>query len=138
MPIPKKENEMEGHGWKKELTIKHIETIRGQIICEEWDYFADRMPCRMKEGGISGPDCGIDHTWITCIGGNLFWCCFRHRIANGPINRERGSKAKQYPVSASEAMDICRQTGQSVLPELMDAYQRELAGKMSKRRRPTQ
>ena len=129
---------MEGHGWKKELTIKHIEITRGQIICEEWDYFADRMPCRMKEGGISGPQCGIDHSWVCCIGGKLFWACFRHRIANGPISRDIGNKAKEYPVTASDAMDICRQTGQMVLPELMDAYQKEMAGKISKRRRPNQ
>lgn len=136
MPIPKNEEEMEGHGWKKELTIKHIEIVRGQILCQEYDFFADRMPCKTRESGLSGPQCGTDHVWITCIHGRLFWCCFRHRVANGPISFEVGSKAKQYSVQAEEAVKICNETGQAILPELKNAYDLERAEKFGKRRRP--
>lgn len=128
---------MEGHGWKKELTIKRIVVIRGQIICQEWDFFADRMPCKAREGGSTGPDCGTDHAWITCLNGRLFWCCWRHRITNGPISFDKGSKAKEYPVGAMEAVEICKGTGQDILPELKSAYDMERAEKFGKRRRPT-
>lgn len=128
---------MEGHGWTKELTIKHIEVIRGQIFCQEYDFFVDRMPCKVKEGGTSGMICGTDHAWITCIRGRLFWCCWRHRIANGPISFQVGSKAREYPIGASEAVEICKATGQDILPELKSAYDMERAEKLGKRRRPS-
>jgi hypothetical protein len=136
MPIPKNESEMEGHGWKKELTIKHIVIKAGVVYCEEWDYFADQIPCRIREGGTSGPTCGIDHTWITCISGNLFWSCFRHRIANGPISFEVGHKAKEYIIGATDALAICRSTNQTPPKEIVEATQSENAQKFNKRRRP--
>jgi len=138
MPIPKDEKDMEGHGWSKDLTIKHIEIKKGVIFCEEWDFFADAMSCNVREGGTSGPKCGTDHTWVTCIGGKLFWSCFRHRIANGPITFEVGHKSKEYIIGASEALEICKGTNQTPPRELVDVYQQEFAEKTAgKRRRPT-
>jgi hypothetical protein len=137
MPIPKNEDEMQGHGWRKELTIKHIEVKHGVIYCEEWDFFADQILCSIREGGMSGPKCGITHTWITCIGGKLFWSCFKHRIANGPISFEVGNKAHESIVGAGEAIEICRQTGQEPPREIISLYQGEVASKLNKRRRPS-
>ena len=92
----------------------------------------------MREGGTSGPKCGTDHTWVTCIGGKLFWSCFRHRIANGPITFEVGHKSKEYIIGASEALEICKGTNQTPPRELVDVYQQEFAEKTAgKRRRPT-
>jgi len=96
------------------------------------------MPCRIKEGGTSGPDCGIDHVWIRCFNGKLFWCCFRHRIANGPISFEIGRKAKEYVVNASDAIKICQGTGQAITRELMEMQTASSADKFGTKRRPKQ
>lgn len=137
MPIPHDEDDMRGEGWKKELIIKHVEVKGTTIYCEEWDFFAENHPCSVRDGG-SGPKCGTDHVWVKCFNGKLFWCCWRHRICNGPISFDSGHKAKEYIVTATEAMDTCRDTGQSPPKELVGMFQEERVRKqkIGKYRRP--
>lgn len=137
MPIPKNEEDMRGEGWKKELTLKTIEVNKtGGISCKEYDFFATTFPCSIREHGNTGAKCGEVHAWIRIVNGKLFWCCFRHRIANGPISLETGSMAKEYPVSASEAIAICRDTGQTPPRELLNLDMDERASKIGTKRRP--
>lgn len=137
MPIPKNESDMRGQGWKKELTIKHIAVKGTTIYCEEYDFFAENQSCSVRDGG-SGPKCGTDHVWVTCFGGNLFWACWRHRICNGPISFDAGHKAKEYIITATEAMEICKSTGQAPVRELVGFFQEESVRqqKVGRYRRP--
>ena len=61
------ESHMAGEGWKKSLMIKKIiEKPDGSLICQEWDFFADTMPCTIRDGG-TGPRCGTDYTWLRML-----------------------------------------------------------------------
>lgn len=138
MPIPENEENMEGEGWAKELTIKHIDIKQGIIYCQEWDFFANLHICSIREGGHSGPKCGTDHVWIKCFNGKLFWACAKHRITNGPISFDEGNKAKEYIIGPEEAINVCRDTGQNIPRELLGMAADERARASGKRRRPNQ
>lgn len=127
---------MQGEGWKKELTFKYVLLKQGAIHVQEWDFFADQMTCSIRSGGNSGPKCGADHTFVTVFNGKVFWCCFTHRISNGPISLESGHKANEYPVSASEAMVVMKETGQAPEKELFDMFLSERTAKTGRARRP--
>jgi len=134
--LEQEESQMRGEGWTRELTIKKVIARNGVIFCQEWDFFADSMPCEMQEGG-TGPKCGVDHTWVKCYHGKLFWACGIHQTCYGPISFEgTGTMAKQYAVTAEEAVKICRDTEQSIPPEVRNLFR---MGKTltRKRRRPT-
>lgn len=135
MPIPKKLEDMEGSGWKKELTIKHIEIKSGVPYCQEWDFFADRLPCRIRDG-LTGPQCGIDHVWVGVFHGKLFQCCHRHRTSQGPLTFDVGVKAEEYIVPASEALKICEDFDQDPPQELVDIVGTERARAGKRYRRP--
>ena len=136
MPIPKNEEDMKGEGWLKELTLKVISVSGGAVKCQEWDFFASSFPCSIREGGNTGAKCGDMHTWLRSFNGKLFWCCYRHRIANGPISLETGRLAKEYPVSATEAVKICNDFGAEPPRELISLYMDEKASKAGVTRRP--
>lgn len=132
------ESHMRGEGWKRSLTIKKIvEKPDGSITCQEWDFFHDTMPCRVRDGG-TGPRCGADHVWIRMLNGKLFWCCTLHRICNGPIGFEgAGTMPNEYPVSAIEAVEIYRANGQRVPKSIAEKF-RASRTKRTRRRRPTE
>lgn len=138
MPIPKNEEDMRGEGWKKELTLKHVELKNGSLYCQEYDFFATTFPCSIREHGNTGAKCGEVHAWIRVVNGKMFWCCFRHRIANGPISLETGSLAKEYSVSATEAIKICNDFGQDPPRELLNLYMEERAAKIGTKKRPNE
>lgn len=127
---------MRGEGWKKELTIKRIVVKSGSIVCQEWDFFADNHPCSVRDGGNSGPKCGKDHAWLKAYNGKLFWCCFRHRISNGPISFDVGHKAKEYIVTAEQAVKICKDFGYKPPKEVMEAFNVERSTNIGRKRRP--
>lgn len=138
MPITKKEEDMRGEGWKKELTIKRIVIRNGVVQCEEWDFFATSFPCSVREGGSTGAKCGDAHVWIKCVNGKLFKACWRHRMANGPISFESGRRAKVYNVGTDEALKICHDYGYKPPKELLEIYNDERASKLGIRRRPNE
>ena len=129
---------MRGEGWKKELTLKVIVVRNGAVFCQEWDFFAHTFPCSIRDGGSTGPKCGDAHVWIRNVNGKLYWCCFRHRIANGPISLETGTMAREYSVSATEAVKICNDFGARPPRELMNLYIDEKAEKVGIKRRPAE
>jgi len=135
MPIPKDEKDMAAEGWFKELTIPLIRIKMGIVYCEEWDFFADSLPCKQREGG-GGPPCGVKHVYLNCTGGKLFKCCHRHKTAMGPLTRNVGAKAREYQVSPMEAIDICSKTGQPIPDELKSLVATERSRSV-KGRRPT-
>lgn len=136
--IQEEEAQMRGEGWKKELTIKHIEVHGGVIYCEEWDFFADTMPCQQKAGGVSGPACGAKHTWVTYRNGKLFWACAVHKACTGPISfSDVGVKAKEYTVDPDKAVEICRVYGQTIPKGVRDLFQASKTV-MTKQRRPNE
>jgi hypothetical protein len=135
MPISKNEEDMAGEGWYKEITIKKVKPLNGVVYVEEWDFFADSIPCLTREGG-SGPPCGTQHVYMKCQNGKLLWCCHRHKVAQGPLTFEVGSKATEYIVSPLEAIDICSSTGQDI-PEELKAMAATENSRTSFRRRPT-
>jgi len=112
MPVSKREEDMEGEGWHKELTIPKIvfDDRTNTIYVEEYDFFADRMPCHIKDGG-TGPECGIDHTWIKNQAGKLLWTCHRHKMAQGPLTFDIGVRADKYIITATEAGRIYDEIG---------------------------
>lgn len=133
--LEEEESQMTGEGWTKELTIKRIVARNGVVLCQEWDFFADAMPCDVQEGG-SGPKCGPDHSWVKCYHGKLFWACGLHQTAYGPISFDgSGTMAKQYPVKPEDAIEICRTYGQTIPPDVRNLFRvgRTLT---RKRRRP--
>lgn len=139
MPEPidiDEDSHMRGQGWKKELTLKHVITRGSQVVCQEFDFYAERMPCSIRESGFEGPKCGVAHTWIKVLNGKLFWSCFRHKTTNGPISLSRGVRYAEYPITASQAIDICKETEQEIPKEIVSLYQREKTGGTMKTRRP--
>lgn len=134
--LEQEESQMKGEGWSRELTIKRIVVRNGVIFCQEWDFFADSMPCEIQEGG-AGPKCGSDHTWVRCYHGKLFWACGLHQTCYGPISFEgTGTMAKQYAIKPKEAVEVCRAYGQKIPPDVKNLFR---IGKTfaRKRRRPT-
>jgi len=127
---------MHGEGWRKEITLKKIVVKRGTIFSQEFDFFAENLPCRIREGGMSGPECGTNHSWVKVLNGKLFIACGRHKVVNGPISLNVGYKAIEEPISASDALEICRQTGQTPPPEVASGFQLEKAQEYRRRRRP--
>jgi len=134
MPVPKDIGDMEGEGWFKELTIKHIELKEGRVWCEEWDFVANALPCRIREGG-TGPPCGTEFVFLSCVGGKLLWCCWKHRHGQGPITFDVGAKAAEYIVSATEAIQICADTGQEI-PEQLKAMAAAERLRKGRKKRP--
>jgi len=128
------ETHMRGEGWKKELTLKVVSLRGTQVICQEYDFYAERMPCSIRESGFEGPKCGVAHTWVKVIHGKLFWSCFRHKTTNGPISLSRGVRYAELPITASQAIDICKDTGQNIPKEIISLYQREKSGTLKSRR----
>lgn len=131
--LEEEESHMRGEGWTKELVIrKVVEKQDGSLTCQEWEFFADTMPCRIKAGG-SGPICGIEYTWIRMLNGKLFWSCSAHKIVNGPIAFDgAGVMFNEYPVSADEAYKIYISNGQIVPKSIVDKMR---VGKVPRRRR---
>lgn len=114
------DGEMRGEGWKKELTLKKI-IVRGDIIiCEEYDFFADKIACTVREYGVSGPQCGSDFAWVKVLNGKIFWACARHKIVNGPLSLSLGTKYKEYPVDPAQAEQTCREMGQKIPKQVKD------------------
>ena len=134
--IKEEEAQMRGEGWKKEITVKRIVVKRGVIYCQEFDFFAENMPCRVREHGMSGPECGTNHSWVKVLNGKLFVACGRHKMVNGPISLNVGYNATEKIVSASDALATCRETGQTPPPEVRSGFQLEKAQEYSRRRRP--
>lgn len=132
------ESQMRGEGWKRALTLKWV-SIQGDgmVYVEEIDFFADRMPCRTREGGTSGPQCGVDHTWLKILNGKVFWSCFRHQIVNGPLAHSIGYSAARYAIPPMKAVDTCKETGQDIPPRLISMVQEARAKGSKKRRRPS-
>lgn len=135
MPVPKKLEHMEAEGWFKDLTIKHVEIKEGRVWVEEWDFIAESLPCKVREGG-TGPPCGTEFVFLKCQGGKLMWTCWKHRTGMGSITFDVGAKAAEYIISATEAIKICSETGQEVPDALkaMAAAERLRTGR--ERRRP--
>jgi len=132
------ESQMRGEGWKRAITLQHIVVQEdGMVYCEEWDFFADRMPCRTREGGLTGPQCGIDHTWVRILNGKLFWACYRHQIVNGPLSHGVGVMNTRYPVSPTKAVEICKNMGQEIPKSLVNLVQESKASTKGRRRRPS-
>lgn len=127
---------MRGEGWKKEMTLKRIVVKNGAISCQEWDFFAASFPCSIRDSGTTGAKCGETHVWIRNVNGKLFKCCFRHRIANGPISLETGRLAKEYPISATNAIHVCNASNADPPRELLNLYMDERASKTGRTRRP--
>jgi len=119
--LKNEESQMTGEGWKRELTIKKIVVRDGVIYCQEWDFFADTMPCRQKEGG-TGPECGSNHTWLRCLNGKLFWACALHKTACGPITFDVGRKVEEYPIDVNKAVEVCKEYGQPIPTSVRDIY----------------
>lgn len=139
MPIPKDGHEnpesMKGEGWHRELTLRRVEVIGGIPHLIEYDYYADKIPCKVREGG-RGPPCGTDHVWIKNVNGKIYWCCAKHRIAQGPITTGLAHQAEKKAISAVEAQQICRQTGQIVPSELAGLVSDESVRTKGIRKRP--
>ena len=139
MPIPKDGHEnpesMKGEGWYRELTLRKIETIGGIPYIIEYDFWADKIPCKIREGG-RGPPCGTDHVWIKNLNGKIYWCCAKHRISQGPITMGLGHQADKKQISAVEAVRICRATGQDVPSELLGLVADETVSTKGIRKRP--
>ena len=137
MPLAKTEEEMSGEGWYKELTIKKVKVVNGICYCEEFDFFADALPCTVRDGG-TGPPCGTEHVYLKCQSGKLLWCCYKHRTAQGPLTFNVGSKAKEYQISPTEAIDICVETGQEIEDQLraMASTEKSRTSGIPTRRRP--
>lgn len=131
-------SQMRGEGWKKEITLRKILVKNGIIYCQEFDFFAENMPCRIREHGMSGPECGTNHSWVKVLNGKLFMACGRHKVVNGPISMNVGYKAIEKPISASDALQICRETGQTPPPEVAEGFQMEKAQEYRRRRRPSE
>lgn len=134
--MPKDEKNMNAECWFKELTIKRVKIVNGICYCEEWDFFADALPCKMRDGG-SGPPCGTEHVYLKCQSGKLLWVCFKHKHAQGPMTFEVGSKATEYQISPSDALQICADTGQEIEETLKGMAATEKSRSTSVRRRPS-
>lgn len=126
---------MASEGWFKELTIPWIEIKGGVVYCEEWDFFAESLGCKQREGG-GGPPCGVKHVYVNCTGGNLFQCCWRHRTAMGPLTRNVGAKAKEYQISPMEAIEVCSKTGQPI-PDVLKSLAATERSRNVQYKRPT-
>jgi len=128
--LENEESQMTGEGWKKELTIKYILLRNGVIYCQEYDFYADMMPCRQK-------NCGANHTWLKCLNGKLFWACAVHQTCYGPITLDEGLKRKEYVVDVDKAVEVAKESGQTIPPEIKDIF---LASKtiMPRRKRPNE
>jgi len=135
--IDDEESTMRGEGWKKAITLKWI-TIKedGTVLCQEYDYFSDRMPCRTRELGTGGPMCGFDHTWVRILKGKVFWACHLHQHVNGPLAHSLGTLAQSYIVPPTKALEICRETGQTPPPTLISLIKAAVV-KKGRRRRPS-
>jgi len=133
------ESHMRGEGWKKALMIRKIlEKPDGSLICQEWDFFADTMPCTIREGG-TGPRCGVDYVWVRMLKGKLFWSCTLHEICNGPISFEgAGTNPKSYSVSAEQAVEVYRENGMRVPKSIAEKFRAGRTEKRGRRRRPTE
>lgn len=126
---------MAGEGWFKELTIKTVKIVNGVCYCEEYDFFADSLPCKIRDGG-TGPPCGTEHVYLKCQAGKLLWVCHKHKHAQGPLTFNVGSKAKEYQISPSEAIEICAETGQEIEDSLKGMAATEKSRTTGTRRRP--
>ena len=139
MTIPKDGYEnpesMKGEGWHKELTLRRVEVISDMPYLFEYDFWADVIPCKIREGG-RGPPCGTDHVWIKNINGQIHWCCAKHRIAQGPITTALAQLAEKKAISASEAQKICRETGQMMPSSLAGLVSEESVRTKGIRKRP--
>ena len=136
--MDEEEAQMRGEGWKKEITLKVVVVKGGVIYKQEYDFFAENLPCRIRAQGMSGPECGTNHSWVKVLNGKLFIACGRHKVVNGPISVNVGHKAVEKPVSASIAIDICRETGQAPPPEVATGFQMEKAQQYRRRKRPNE
>lgn len=132
------ESQMRGEGWKRAITLKWIGVQEdGQVYVTEIDFFADRLPCKVREGGVTGPQCGVDHTWVRILNGKIFWSCYLHQIVNGPISHSAGYLHARYAIPPMKALEICRETHQDVPPRLANLVQESRSRAHRTRRRPS-
>ena len=72
------DDEMRGEGWKKALTLKKIEVRNGKCFLLEYDFFAEKVPCRVREHN-QGTMCGFKYTWVKQLHGKVFLSCAKHQ-----------------------------------------------------------
>lgn len=119
--IEEEEAQMRGEGWSKDLKILKVVVKDGVIHCQEWAFYGDTMPCTQKEGG-TGLSCGVEHVWLKCLNGKLFWACGVHKICNGPITFDVGINQAEYVIDVDKAIQICKDYGQRIPESVRDIY----------------
>lgn len=99
----KPDDDMSGHGWKKELTVKYLSIKEnGKIVCSEIDFYVKDFQC----------SCGSNEfLWLVPQKEGVGLACCYCKTVESTVNRENGILRKTYEVTPNEALEIMRQKG---------------------------
>ena len=98
------EDDMTGHGWRKEKTFKYV-TIQenGKILVEEYDFYVEDIK----------HECGsTKYLWLSAQRSSMFLICTWCQTAE-PIGRDFGREAKdrEHFISPKEAIALLVEKG---------------------------
>lgn len=99
----KPDDDMSGHGWKKEITVTYTKfKENGEIECEERDFYTKDFQC----------SCGSnEYLWLVSQKEGVGLACTYCKTVESTVHRDYGVFRKRYVVTPDQAYEIMKAKG---------------------------